>query len=359
MANTTISTNNRLIDFRSQFFREYVRTNRFTPYAGRSANDPICIKSGREPTIRHPLVTRLTQAGVSGSSTLRGNGEALGNYSFDTNPTYYRHAVEFDKEELEKTNMALMQEASPLLRQWAMEQTRDRMILALGATYDGSTYRNFEDADATAQDAYYTANADRILMGAGIANTGDISTDLGGVDSTNDKLTAQRVDDMRELAENADPHIRPFQTDEGSETFVLFAGPKAFRDLKDDLTTNYSNADVRGMSMTRNGNVLFRDGDLYWNGVIIRKVPEIAAQYTASGKPFAGVGAASINVEPAFLVGAQALVWSLGQAPEIKVDRDFDFGFQPGVAVEMKEDVKKPFYQNVQHGVVSGFFSGA
>lgn len=360
MANTTISTNNRLIDFRAKFFKEYVRTNRFSPYAGRGVNDVICVKSGKEPTIRHPLVSRLEGSGVSGSSSLRGNGEQLGNYSFDTNPTYYRHAVEFDKEELDKTNMALMQEASPLLRQWAMEQTRDRMLQALGATYDGTTYRNLEDADNTARDAYLTNNADRIIFGANIAHGNDFSAGLDGVDSSADTLTGARVSDMRELAENADPHIRPFQTDDGSEVFVLFAGPKGFRDLKDNLTTNYSNADIRGGgAMSKNGNILFRDGDLFWDGVIVRKVPEIAAIFTASGKALDGVGASSIDVEPAFLCGAQALLWSLGQAPMIKVDREYDYGFQPGVAVELKEDIKKPFYQNVQHGVVTGFFSGA
>ena len=40
------------------------------------------------------------------------------------------------------------------------------------------------------------------------------------------------------------------------------------------------------------------------------------------------------------------------------VDREYDFKFRPAVAVEMKEDVKKAFFNSNQHGMVSGFFSG-
>lgn len=360
MANTTVSSNNQVTKYRRQLILEYVRTNRFTPYAGRGMDAVIGIKGGREPTIRHPLLARLTGGGVSGASTLRGNGENIGDYSFDTNPTYYRHCVEFTKEDLEKPAFDLMTQAGPLLRTWAMEQTRNRMLQALGATHDGTTYRNLEDADNTARDLYLTNNADRIIFGANIAHSNDFSAGLDGVDSSSDKLIAARVNDMRAKAEAADPHIRPMQTDDGSEVFVLFAGPNSFQDLKDDLTTNYSNADIRGGgALKRGGNILFRDGDLFWNGVIIRKVPEISEVFTASGKALDGVGASTIDVEPAFLCGAQALCWSLAQPPEIKVDKTYDFGFQPGVAVELKEDVKKPFWQNVQLGVVTGFFSGA
>ena len=83
MANTTVTTNLQVIKFRRDFFREYIRNNRLSAYAGTSVANPICIKEDRGPTIRHPLLTRLTGNGVSGASTLRGNGEAIGNYSWD------------------------------------------------------------------------------------------------------------------------------------------------------------------------------------------------------------------------------------------------------------------------------------
>ena len=53
----------------------------------------------------------------------------------------------------------------------------------------------------------------------------------------------------------------------------------------------------------------------------------------------------------------QALVHGIGEAPDIIVDRTYDYNFRPGVAVELKEDIKKTFFNGIQHGVVSGFFA--
>jgi hypothetical protein len=360
MADTTVTSSLQEIQFRKDFFKEYIRDNRLRSYSGKGVDKPFCVKMGREPTIRHPLVTRLLGDGVSGSQQLRGSGEAIGNYAWDTNPTYYRHAVEFNKEDAEKTNIDLMRAARPLLMDWAKAETRDRMIEALGAVYNGTTYAKWSGTGWTEgiTDTWQANNSDRIYIGAGITLTGDMSTDLAGVDGTNDKLTGARVSSLRRTAEDADPHIRPIETDQESEVFVLFAGSIAFRDLKADLQTLNSNADVRGMKITKGGNILARDGDMFWDGVIIRKVPEITTIFSSTGKYFATAGALGVKVEPAFLCGAQAAVWGLGQEPDIVVDRDYDYGFRPGVAIELKEDIKKAFFNSKQHGMVSGFFSG-
>lgn len=362
MAEQTISTALQTIQFRKDFFREYVRLNRLSPYTGRGVDNCIVQKLGRGPTLRHPLVTRLKSNGVSGSGMLRGNGESIGNYSWDTNPTYYRNAVEFNKEDLEKTNLALMAEARPLLMEWAMAATRDRQIQGFGAIWDGSAYANLEDADETARDAWLVLNVERVMFGAynigGSAGGTDHSADLAQIDATADDLTGTLVSAMRGLAENADPHIHPFQTNEEGEVYVLFAGTVPFNNLKKDLQTINQNADVRGMKITSGGNILARDGDMFYDGVIIRKVPEIETIFSDTGKPLATAGAGNVRVSAAFLCGRQALVHGMGQAPDIIVDRDFDFKFRPAVAVELKEDVKKAFFNDIQHGMITGYFSG-
>jgi hypothetical protein len=362
MAETTISTNLQTIQFRKDFFREYVRSNRFSPYTGRGVDNAICQKMGKGPTLRHPLVTRLTGNGVSGSAMLRGNGEQIGNYSWDTNPTYYRNAVEFNKEDLEKTNLALMAEARPLLLEWAMGETRDRQIQAMGAFYDGSTYANMEDATETVKDAWLVNNAARTMFGAygigGATGGTDHSADLAQIDATADDLTYTLLNKWRALAEDADPHIHPYSTNEEGEVYVAFLGSTAFRDLKASLETINQNADVRGMKITSGGNILARDGDLFYNGVICRKVPEIDTIFSDTGKPLATAGASSVRVSVGFLCGRQALVHGMGQAPDIIVDRDYDFKFRPAVAVELKEDVKKAYFNDIQHGMVTGYFSG-
>jgi len=358
MAETAVISNLEVIKFLSKFAREYVRNNRLSAYTGKGMNNIISQKVDRGPTVRHPLVTRLKGSGVTGSDELRGKGEAIGNYSWDTNPTYYRHAVEFNKEDLEKTNLALMSEARPLLLQWAMAATRDRQIQAMAAPYDGTTYANLDDATETAKDTWLVANLPRIMFGANVGSGTDHSADLAQIDATNDKFTYARLRDMRLKAEDADPHITPYQTNEEGEVYVVFAGSVARRDLRASLDTINMNADVRGMRITSGGNTIARDGDMFFEGTIIRKVPEIGTLLSGTGKSLATAGASSVRVEPVFMCGMQALSHGLGQAPDIIVDRSWDFNFRPATAVELKEDVKKTYFNDIQHGMVTGYFSG-
>jgi hypothetical protein len=39
-------------------------------------------------------------------------------------------------------------------------------------------------------------------------------------------------------------------------------------------------------------------------------------------------------------------------------DPDKDYGFQPGVAVELKHDIDKLVYNSKDHGMLSGFVTG-
>jgi len=364
MAEQTVSTDLQTIRFRTDFAREYVRKNRFSPYSGKSVNNVICQKLDSFHTIRHPLVTRLQGAGVVGSSMLRGNGESIGNYSWDTVPTYYRHAVEFNKEDYDKTNLDLMSEARPLLLEWAMGETRDRQIQAFSAHYNGTTYASLGGTGWTEgiADTWLSNNTDRVIFGATAyaPSSGDHSAGLAQLDTSADTFTYARADDMRRLAEDADPHIHPYQTNEEGEVYVVFCGSGTFKAIKNSLLTVNTSADVRGMKITSGGNIIARDGDLYYNGMIFRKVPEITQLFSVSGKPLYNTGTSGTNnVEPVFFCGTQALFHGMGQAPEIIVDRDYDFKFRPAVAVELKEDVKKAFFNNKQHGMVTGYFAVA
>ena len=119
MANTQTHEDLITKNFLSDFFKEYIREGRFARYSGTSNNNVICIKEGRQQIVV-PLITRLKGNGVKGSATLRGNGEAIGNYGLTLHPTYYRHAVEFDKEEMEKPNIDLMRAARLRWREAAL-----------------------------------------------------------------------------------------------------------------------------------------------------------------------------------------------------------------------------------------------
>lgn len=354
MANTQVHADNVVTRWLSEFFREYIRNNRFSRYTGTGVNNVIVVKEGRKK-ISIPLVTRLKGDGVTGSQTLRGNGEAIGNYAWELTPTYFRHAVEFDREELEKPAIDLMRAARPLLMDWAMELTRDQIIQAFAAVYDGTTYASFGDASEAVKDAWSVNNSDRILYGAVKSNhSGDVSADLAKVDVTDDKLDTGIIGLAKRMAQTADPHVRPLRTREDEEFFVLFAGTRAFRDLKADPVMTQANREARDRGVN---NPLFRGGDLLWDNVIIREIPEITTLLTESAA-LSTAGASSAPVEPCFLCGAQALGFGMGQRPRTIVDRDFDYGFQPGVAGELKHHIQKLFYNNVQHGLVTVFVNG-
>lgn len=360
MANTTTASELVVKKFLSDFFKEYIRGNRFSRYTGTGVNNVICIKEGRKQ-IEVPLVTRLQGNGVSGSSTLRGNGEAIGNYGLTLTPTYYRNAVEFDKEEMEKPAIDLMRAARPLLLDWAMELTRDHIIDAMMGMNASGTYVAFNDASQANADAWCVANSDRILFGAVASNySGDFSADITKCGATTDDLDTATISLAKRIAKMADPHIRPIKTAEDEEWYVLFVDPYSMAKLKVDTTMNAANRDARARGLN---NPLFRDGDLIWDGVIIREVPEIATAVDyANGvnttlNLYTGGDSGTTRVAPAFLCGAQALSFGLGQRPRVVVDRDYDYGFQPGVAVECKHDIKKSFFNEKQHGMVTMFNS--
>ena len=169
------------------------------------------------------------------------------------------------------------------------------------------------------------------------------------------------------MAKNARPRIRPVKVQDDEESFVAFCDSFAFADLKLDLDTRHQNARERGPA-----NPLWRDGDLVYDGVVIREVPEIGdfidSSFGSDWSSLATAGDTSSRVSPVFFCGAQALGYGLGQRPRIIVDRLTDYEFQPGVAVELKHDIDKFYFddnpsgtssQHVQHGMLTIFVSAA
>ena len=363
MANTTTATELQVKKYLSDFYREFVAKNRFSKYTGQSNNNVIVIKSGKKQ-IEIPLVTRLKGDGVSGSNTLRGNGEKIGNYGLTLTPIYKRHAVEFDKEENDKPAFSFMTAARPLLMDWAMEKVRDEMIEGFGSIYNGTTYANYGDATNAAMDTWLQNNADRVLYGAAISNAGtagaeDHADGLATLDTTADKLTAAIVSLAKRRAQVADAHIRPLKAEEDDNRFVMFCDTFAFKQLKEDSVITQAQREVQGK-----GGPLFTGGDLLWDNVIVREIPEIAsliddsagawgAGATANSLKTGGSGSGRVGVS--FLCGQQALSYGLGQRPNIITDNLYDYGFQPGVAVELKHEIRKSFFNNKQHGVVTVF----
>ncbi|HEY9817059.1 MAG TPA: DUF4043 family protein, partial [Candidatus Obscuribacterales bacterium] len=187
------------------------------------------------------------------------------------------------------------------------------------------------------------------------------------VDTSGDKMDKEMVALLKSVAEVADPLIRPIYVKGDEPWYVLFLGEYAFRDLRVDLQTLHSNA----MPRSAEGNPLWKAGDLVWDGVIIKRVPEIDSIFIdGSTGPFGGVwganatgdnlvtsGGSTSRVSMGFLCGAQALGFGIGRPASFKRRKEDDYEHLNGVGVSMKHDIKKVFYNNKQHGMVTSFHS--
>lgn len=279
MAETLIASSLEKQKWSSDYFAEYIRESGFLPYMGRKSTSVFVTKyemsSENGKTINIPLITKLNAAGVRGSGVLDGKEEQLGNYNCAVSLDWVRNAVKVPKSTQYKTEIDLLNAGRDMLKLWSADTLRTDMIKYLAgptvttssvpATDIVDTDGNVVVAGATAANynTWCAANQDRILFGSVISNyNATHATGLANVDSVNDKLTAATVSLAKRMAKNASPAIRPFRLEDGREYFVMFAGARSFRDLKNDSVMINANRDARareGGGM--NDNPLFQDGE--------------------------------------------------------------------------------------------------
>jgi hypothetical protein len=350
----------------TNYFAEYVRNSGFKPYMGRTNNSIIISKyemteeAGK--SINIPLITRLKGTGVTGSQTLDGAEEELGNYNCNISLDWRRNAVRVPKSTSYKTELDLFGAAKDMLRTWEAEKLRDDVITAmLSLVTTGDTIVTMSASSAANRNAFNAANTDRVLFGKLRSNySATWATAVGNLDTTDDKCTVASMSLAKRVAKNADPHIRPYKTGDGREYFVAFHGSRTFRDLKADTTMTQANREAR--SREGNGmddNPIFQDGDLLYDGIIHREVPEIDDVAANGTYSMNAIGASSADVRPVFLCGAQAVGIAWGQEPTPRTDLTKDYSFRPGVAIEELLGVKKLCFNGVQQGMVSAFFCAA
>jgi N4-gp56 family major capsid protein len=275
-------------------------------------------------TVVFATVRRLVGAGVTGNQILEGNEELLNLRSLELPVGVIRHAVAASDWDEQKSIVDILDAARDALQVWSLEKMRADIILSLTAvTADGNTQIPYASASAGQRNSWLVNNSDRVLFGASKSNaaSGVMATALATVDSTNDKLTSGTVSLAKRIAKTANPRIRPITVKDDEEWYVMFANPYAFRDLSLDpnIVASRQYAAERG-----SGNPLFTGGDIIWDGVIVREVPELGA--------IAGVGASSIDVGVNLLCGAQALGVAWAQRTKTTTNTR-DYGYMHGVGI--------------------------
>lgn len=380
---SSIANGNKVTDFQKKVNRVYVREGRFGPYIGASENAIIQTnKNIRKKSI--PLIGKLSAGGVRGSSQLVGNEEPLSNFDFTFEPKHLRNGVLIDNEEREKSEFDLYTEARPALMNWMMEVKRDQIIQALGAIEANGTYYNYGGVEASGAtgssaasaanlDTWQAANTDRILYGSAKSNltSGDHTTSLATIDTTNDKLDTAVLELLKRMAMDADPLIRPVQINDDEPWFVYFTGKYGFRDLRNDSAMQQA---MREALPRAKSNPLFSAGDLLWDGIIIKEIPDLDKFIdngtgdglwdgvwgaNATGDSLKTGGDSSSRVGVGFLCGAQAVCFGRGKNNSFSKRKEDDYGHANGIAVTAKHDIKKIFYNQKQYGVITHYHSAA
>lgn len=367
MANTTISAGNRAEQWDDQVFLEYVRENQYSPYMGTDENAAIQIDEmlTKKPgdAVTFSLVGRMTATNV-GSGILEGNEEAIGNFSHKVEIIVVRNAFVVDNFEDQVTAFDIKNAGRTQLKNWAMDLLRDNINEALHSR-NGI---NYGTATAVNHDTWQVDNADRVVY-VGTAVSGDHTADLLTLTGGTDTLTSTVVSLARRKARTADPKMKPIRVNGSEEWFVLFCDPFAFRDLKDDAVIQNAQRDALARGQT---NPLFRAGDIIWDGVICREVPEIAEFIDPAGGTWGAgatadslktAGAASARVGVSFMLGAQAIGIAYGKRMKTTTDTR-EYGFLKGFGVEEFRGVEKLLFQtgttnNVDHGVVTIYSASA
>ena len=372
MAESTISAGNKTTRFQKKVNREYVRGGKFGAFIGTSQEAVIQTNTNLKK-ISIPLVGKLSGQGVEGSSALSGNEEVLSNHDFVMTPTHFRNGVKINDEENEKAEFDLFSEARPALTNWAMELKRDQIIQALGATPAGTTYLAYGDATDAQHNTFNTNNVDRILYGSAIGNitAGDHSVSLATIDTTADKLDVGIVELLKRMAQNANPLIRPIMVKNDEPNYVFFVDSYGFRDLRNDTAMLAANREARAKNLD---NPIFQGGDLMYDGIVIKEIPDFTKfiDGDGSGSKFDGVwganatanslktgGDSSSRVGMGMFCGAQAVGFLRGKNARFDRDKNDDYGFLKGVGVTMKHELKKMYFNNKQHGMITSFYSAA
>lgn len=333
MAQSLVRDGLRVQQWDDKFFREYVRDNKFAPYMGTNEAAIIQMKENLTKTVGDSLtfqmIGRLSGAGVRGANSLRGNEEAMNNRSQRVFVELVRNGVSVDtKVEQIKTDIDLRNAGRALLKDWALETLRNDVIQAM-LSINGTA---FNLADATARNTWLTNNADRVLFGRTRSNlvSGNHASSLTNI-AVGQTMTAGVVSLLKRIAKTASPRIRPIRTKGDEEWYIYFANPLVFRDLKNDTTMLTSNREawVRGAD-----NPIFTDGDLIYDGVIIKEIEDIPA--------FPGLGAGgTVQVAPGFLCGAQAVGVAVAQRTRSVEDEPQDYGRILGIGIEEIRGVQK------------------
>ena len=366
MADFALATASQRKEWSNKAHMEYVRRSRFAPYINNTTNAIIQgytdLEKKAGDSLNIPLFYKLTGAPVTGETPIVGNETPLDNFNCGVPVALRGKGVAITKNQTFRTEIDIMNAAKESLTRYFGELLRDDIIEAFGSVVTtGDTTVNYGLASAANRNSFAAGNQGRLFFGATSGYNATWATALGNVTSAQ-TCNATRIGAMKRLALLASPAITPFQVndDMGREYFVAFHGTRTFRDLKLSTELVNANRDARareGAGM--DSNPLFQDGDIIYDGIIHREVPEIDTWASSNG--FDTAGGSSAPIRPVYLCGTQSLFIAYSQRPQAGTEKSDIPTLNRRMTVGMDEiiGVKKAAFNGRQHGMVLGYFGAA
>jgi len=255
-------------------------------------------------------VNKLSGAGVTGDSALRGNEEGVTPYDMTVTVDQTRNGILLaGKMAEQKMAINMRKTAKDLLKIWLAE---------------------FKDLQI------FTALCADITSGRQTLCSPDHGTE-GTLDSS-DVVTLSYLRKAKRLAKSANPKIKPYKF-KGKDWYVVALHTNQFRDLMDDQAVKdiLQNAAPRDYD----NNPLFTGANLVLDGMIIYEHENIRVTTT---------GAAGMKVGHGLLLGLQAAVEGIAEEAQWNEDDTIDYGNQCGFATGTINGVKRTVFNSKEWG---------
>ena len=320
MATTTFETSDALTvkKWASRLGYDVVYRTSLSSMIGSDGNSIIDMKNelskGPGDKITFPLMKKLSGAGFTTREVAEGNGEALSLYSDDITINELGHVVSIPNEgrsiDTQRIPIKLRQAAKNGLQTWVAERMSETFFYhvcgytpanALGSKYNG---HNTVTAPTASRHIWRDA--------AGTSNNSD--DDL----ASDDVMTLNMIDHMREMAESGDSPLKPINiegnyeaggTDISGGRYVAYLHPYQVTDLRTKTDTgqwlDIQKAAMNGGQVSKN--LIYSDALGEYNNVILKKANHVTQGVDPSS------GAAISTVRRAVLLGAQAVALAYGK----------------------------------------------
>ena len=321
MANTTFETSDALTvkKWASKLGYDAVYRTSLSSMIGEDENSIIHMKNeltkGPGDLVTFPLMKKLTGAGFTSREVAEGNGESLSLYSDTVTINELGHVVSIPNEgrsiDTQRIPIKLRQAAKNGLMTWLQE----RMSQTFFYHVCGYTPINASGGKYNGHNTVTAPTSGRHLWRAGTA--AETNTADEGIES-DDVMSLNMIDHMREMAETSTSPLRPINiegnyeaggTDISGGRYVVYLHPYQATDLRTSTDTgqwlDIQKAAMMGGQTSKNP--IYSDALGEYNNVIIKKANHVSQGVNSS------TGAAITTVRRAVLLGAQAVALAYGK----------------------------------------------